>query len=202
MNDTNETRYRYAIIGTGRPHGSPGATGFGMAHPHYNGFRATGRTDLVAVADTDDGRARAFLADYNEDATIYADYREMLRSEKPDIVSVTVWPHLHAEMSVAACEAGARAVHCEKPMATTWADAKRMKAAADAHGTILTFNHQRRFLEPFQKAAQIIRDARPRHAAAWRNKTAGAAGRCNGRGGSASGTGIPNAAGPGRSSSS
>jgi predicted dehydrogenase len=157
MNDTNETRYRYAVIGTGRPHGSPGATGFGMAHPHYNGFRATGRTDLVAVADTDDGRARAFLADYNEDATIYADYREMLRSEKPDIVSVTVWPHLHAEMTVAACEAGARAVHCEKPMATTWADARRMKAAADAHGTILTFNHQRRFLEPFQKAAQIIR---------------------------------------------
>ncbi len=155
MNDT--TRYRYAIIGTGRPHGSKGATGYGMAHLHYHSFKASGRTDLVAIADVDEGHAGAFLADYGEDAKIYADYHAMLREEKPDIVSVTVWPHLHAEITIAACEAGVRAVHCEKPMATTWADARRMKAAADASGTVLTFNHQRRFLEPFQKTVQIIR---------------------------------------------
>src|SRR5438552_3164585 len=39
-------RYRYGIIGTGRPHGSPGAPGFGMAHPHLHGFQTTGRVDL------------------------------------------------------------------------------------------------------------------------------------------------------------
>ena len=154
-------RYRYAIIGTGRPWKSEGATGFGMAHPHYKGFKASDRADLVAIADIDETHARAFLADYalepDKDTKIYLDYHEMLRAEKPDILSVTTWPHLHAEMVVAACEAGVRAVHCEKPMATTWGDAKRMKAAADASGTILTFNHQRRFLEPFQKAAQMIR---------------------------------------------
>ncbi len=61
-------------------------------------------------------------------------------------------------MTVAACEAGVRAIHCEKPMALTWADAKRVKAAADANGTILTFNHQRRFLEPIRKAARMIRE--------------------------------------------
>lgn len=160
MNETNETnkaRYRYAIIGTGRPHGTAGATGYGMAHLHYHGFKASGRTDLVAIADTDENHARAFLADYDEDATVYHDYRRMLHEARPDIVSVTVWPHLHAEITIAACETGVRAVHCEKPMATTWNDAKRMKAAADAHGTVLTFNHQRRFLEPFQKAVQMIR---------------------------------------------
>ena len=75
-------RYRYAIIGTGRPHGSEGATGFGMAHPHYKGFQASGRVDLVAVADIDEGHARAFLADYNEDAKIYNDYHDMLRDRK------------------------------------------------------------------------------------------------------------------------
>ena len=154
----NSERYRYAIIGTGRPWKSEGATGFGMAHPHYKGFTATGRVDLVAIADNRDEAARAFLTDYNEtdNAKIYHDYKEMLAAEKPDIVSITVWPHLHAEMTVAACEAGVRAVHCEKPMATTWGDAKRMKAASDASGTILTFNHQRRFLDPFHKAAQFI----------------------------------------------
>ena len=155
------SRYRHAIIGTGRPHGSEGATGYGMAHPHYKSFQASGRVDLVAIADIDESHARAFLADYNlkpdEDAKIYNDYHDMLREAKPDVVSVTTWPHLHAEIVVAACEAGIRAVHCEKPMATTWVDAKRMQAAAHKSGTVLTFNHQRRFLEPFQKATQIIR---------------------------------------------
>jgi predicted dehydrogenase len=154
----NIAPYRHAIIGTGRPLGSDGATGYGMAHHHYRGFKNSGRAALAAIADIDDGHARAFLADYGEGAAIYHDYRDLLREEKPDIVSITVWPHLHAEMTVAACEAGIRAVHCEKPMAVTWAEAQRMKAAAEANGTILTFNHQRRFLEPIQMAAQMIRD--------------------------------------------
>ncbi len=154
----NTASYRHAIIGTGRPRGAEGATGFGMAHSHYHGFQASGRTALAAIADIDEGHARAFLADYGESAAIYQDYRDLLRTEKPDILSITVWPHLHAEMTIAACEAGVRAVHCEKPMAMTWDEARRMKAAADANGTILTFNHQRRFLEPIHRAAQMIRD--------------------------------------------
>ncbi|HLK55344.1 MAG TPA: Gfo/Idh/MocA family oxidoreductase [Chthonomonadaceae bacterium] len=150
------TRYRYAIIGTGRPLRSEGATGFGMAHPHYHGFVASGKTDLIAIANIRDDNARLFVEKYDSKATIYHDYHEMLAQEKPDIVSICTWPHLHAEMAVAACEAGVRAVHCEKPMATTWGDARRMKAAADANGTLLTFNHQRRFLEPFRKAKQLL----------------------------------------------
>ena len=150
--------YRHAIIGTGRPRGSEGATGFGMAHPHYTGFKASGRANLAAIADIDDGHAKAFLADYGENVPIYHDYRDLLREEKPDIVSITVWPHLHAEMTVAACEAGVRAIHCEKPMAMTWGDAKRMHAAAHANGTVLTFNHQRRFLEPIRIAAEMVRN--------------------------------------------
>jgi predicted dehydrogenase len=152
----NMTQYRHAIIGTGRPRGSEGATGFGMAHSHYKSFQASGRVTLCAIADIEESHARAFLADYGENATIYHDYRDLIQEEKPDILSITLWPHLHAEVAVAACEAGIRAIHCEKPIALTWAEAKRIKSAADANGTILTFNHQRRFLEPIQIAAKMI----------------------------------------------
>ncbi len=149
-------RYRYAIIGTGRPWKSEGATGFGMAHPHYEGFQATGRVELVAVADIREEAAHRFLADQNASAAVYNDFRTMLAEQKPDIVSITTWPHLHSELTIAAAEAGVKGIHCEKPMATTWGDAKRMKAAADANGVVLTFNHQRRFLEPFQRAKQLL----------------------------------------------
>src|SRR5580704_4691779 len=144
------SRYRYGIIGTGIPWKSEGATGFGMANPHYTGFMSTGRVDLVSIADIRDDHARLFLERHGCTAKIYHDYQQMLAIEKPDIVSICTWPHLHAEIAVAACEAGIPAIHCEKPMATTWGDAKRIKAAADASGTILSFNHQRRFLGPFQ----------------------------------------------------
>ncbi len=149
-------RYRYAIIGTGIPWKSENATGFGMANLHYTGFMSTGRADLVAIADIRDDHAKLFLERHNCKANIYSDYHEMLAKEKPDVVSITTWPHLHAEMVIAACEAGVPAIHCEKPMATTWGDAKRIKAAADASTSVLSFNHQRRFLGPFQAAKQII----------------------------------------------
>ena len=152
-------RYRYAIIGTGREHGTEGATGFGMAHPHFRAFHGTGRTDLIAIADTSEGNATHFLEKHEQPAArTYSNYRAMLVDQHPDIVSVCTWPHLHAEMVVSACEAGIRAIHCEKPMATTWGDGKRMKAAAEANDVILTFNHQRRFLEPFQTVRQLVRD--------------------------------------------
>ena len=54
------------------------------------------------------------------------DYHEMLARENLDIVSICTWPHLHAPMVIAAAEAGVRAIHCEKPMAPTWGEARRM----------------------------------------------------------------------------
>src|SRR5579859_7157248 len=154
----NSDHYRYGIIGTGRRHGTEGATGFGMAHAHYHGFMETGRAELVAIADIRDDNAGLFLKQYDSKARHYRSYPTMLAAEKLDLVSICTWPHLHAEMAVAAAEAGVKAIHCEKPMATTWGDCKRMKAAADANGAKLTFGHQRRHIKLFQAVRQAIRD--------------------------------------------
>ena len=40
----------------------------------------------------------------------------MLAQEKLDIVSISTWPHLHAEMVIAAAEAGVKAV----PLQSRW----------------------------------------------------------------------------------
>src|SRR5262249_4158945 len=149
-------RYRYGIIGTGLPHGVEGATGFGMAHYHYPAFRATGRIELIAIADIKDASAQFFLEKYESSAKHHRDYHEMLAQENLDIVSICTWPHLHAELSVAAAEAGVKVIHCEKPMAITWGDCKRMKAAADANGAKLSFGHQRRHIKLFQAVRQAV----------------------------------------------
>ncbi len=147
---------RVGIIGCGRPRQTAGATGFGMAHFHAGGYEAAPNTRIVALADLNPENARAFQAEHGGEQ-IYQDYREMLGRERLDIVSVCTWPPLHAEMVIAAAEAGVRAIHCEKPMAPTWDEAARMARACEERGVQLTFNHQRRFSPQFQQARDLLR---------------------------------------------
>ncbi len=148
--------YRVGFIGTGLLHGTEGATGFGMAHMHANGYAGTGRCTLAANADLSEANAEVFAAKYGI-ANSYTDYHEMLVLEKLDIVSVCTWPDQHAPIVLDVARSGrVKAIHCEKPMATTWGDAKAMVRACDENGVRLTFNHQRRFLGPFQTAKKLL----------------------------------------------
>ena len=122
--------YRAAIVGTGRPRGQEGSTGAAISQFHVRGYVSNG-CEVVALADIRPENAEAFRAEHSvPDARIFSDYKEMLREAKPDIVSICTWPHLHADMVVACAEAGIRAVHCEKPMAPTFGEARRMRASA------------------------------------------------------------------------
>lgn len=147
--------YRVGIIGCGRPRQTEGATGFGMSHYHALGYRQSPDARIVALADINTENARAFQAEHGGD-TLYTDYHAMLRQEALDIVSISTWPHLHAEMVIAAAEAGVKAVHCEKPMAPTYGEARRMVEVCARHGVQLTFNHQRRFGAPFRRAKELL----------------------------------------------
>lgn len=147
---------RVGIIGCGRPWKSDGATGFGMSHLHAKGYSDSPYSRIVALSDLVLDHARAFQSLHGGDQ-LYDDYREMLAREDLDIVSICTWPHLHAEMVIAAAEAGVRAIHCEKPMAPTWAEAKQMANVCEARGVQLTINHQRRFAPEFRKSGEILK---------------------------------------------
>ena len=154
---TESATYRVGIIGCGRPMRTEGATGFGMAHRHAMGYAASPHTQLAALADISLENAEAFQQEHGGDA-IYEDYRQMLAEAELDIVSVCVWPHLHAEMVLSASEAGVQAIHCEKPIAPTFGEARRMLESCERNGVQLTFNHQRRFAPPFRAARRLIRE--------------------------------------------
>ena len=148
--------YRVGLIGCGRRRKTDGATGFGMAHAHVQGFKASTEARLVALADVSLENAKAFQAEHGGEQ-LYEDYRKMLADASLDIVSICTWPHLHAEMVIAAAEAGVRAIHCEKPMAPTYGESRRMLKVCEQHGVQLTLNHQRRFAAPFRKAKELLK---------------------------------------------
>lgn len=148
--------YRVAIIGTGLTRKPDGTVRRGIAWSHAPGYLACPDTTVVALADLQRESAAAYAEHFKLKADIFEDYRAMLTKVRPDIVSVCAWPALHGEMVLAAVEAGVKAVHCEKPIAPTWGEAKRMVAACAKAGVQLTFNHQRRFNAPFRKARDLV----------------------------------------------
>lgn len=166
-------KYTVGIIGAGRPRGTQDATGFGMAHRHMAGFAASGRCELVAVADIKRENAEAFVEDHNPDAEVFTDYMDMMRQAAPDIVSVCLWPHLHGKVVCDIAPLGPKAIHCEKPMDVHWDAAVAMHEACKEHGVQLTINHQRRFNKPLLKAKSLLDEGAigdiARMEAAWGN---------------------------------
>jgi UDP-N-acetylglucosamine 3-dehydrogenase len=151
-----QSLYRVGIIGCGKSWKSPGATGFGMARAHARGYLASGIASLTALADISQENARAFQSEIGGER-IYTDFREMLAKEQLDIVSISTWIGLHSEMVIACAEANVKAIHCEKPMAASLAEARRMVQACSEHGVQLTFNHQRRFDSEFRRAKELLK---------------------------------------------
>ncbi|MGI6367451.1 MAG: Gfo/Idh/MocA family protein [Anaerolineae bacterium] len=146
---------RAGIIGCGRSRASGMATGAGISHRHAQAYNASPDVRLVALADIVLENAQAFQEIHGGDR-LYTDFHEMLAKERLDIVSVCVWPHLHAPISIDCAKARVPAIHCEKPMAPTFGEAKAMVAVADEYGVQLTINHQRRFGSPFRKAKELL----------------------------------------------
>ncbi|WP_230529936.1 Gfo/Idh/MocA family protein [Microvirga roseola] len=68
------------------------------------------------------------------------DWRTLVTDPAVDVVSVTTPNAFHADMAIAALEAG-KHVWCEKPMATSPADAERMLAAARASGRVAALGY-------------------------------------------------------------
>jgi predicted dehydrogenase len=126
--------YRVAFIGCGR-----------RALQHVPGVKADGRLRVTAVADVKREAADALNAAGGFKAAVYADHRELLAREKPDVVIACLWTPLHLPVFRDCVEAGARAVLSEKPMAPSWAESREMARLADAAKCQLTFCHQRRF---------------------------------------------------------
>ncbi|NLN26946.1 MAG: Gfo/Idh/MocA family oxidoreductase, partial [Firmicutes bacterium] len=98
-----------------------------MARVHAEALKAAEQTELVAVADIKEDRARAFAEKYEADA--YTDWTKMLERDDIDAIQICTPHHLHAEMTIAAANAG-KHVLTEKPMAISVADADAMIEAA------------------------------------------------------------------------
>jgi predicted dehydrogenase len=106
-------RVRVAIIGR---------TGKGdYGHAVDEAFMQIPNVEIIALAD-EDPAGREAARQRLQPARVYADFREMLARERPDVVAICPrWIDQHHEMIVAAARAGAH-VYMEKPFCRTLAE--------------------------------------------------------------------------------
>ena len=112
---------------------------------HLAAYRENPDAEVVAICDIVKERAEERARQFNIKG-VYSSADEMLSQEQLDAVSVCVWNSAHAECTIKALEAGCH-VLCEKPMATSAADAERMLSTAKRMNKLLMIGFVLRFSE-------------------------------------------------------
>jgi len=123
--------------------------GYGfMGRAHSNAFHQVNhffdtpydlRLKIICGRDREKLQAVASQWEWQEMA---ADWREIVSRPDIDIVDIAVPNALHAPIALAAAQAG-KMILCEKPVATSLADAERMAQAASGLPNLVWFNYRR-----------------------------------------------------------
>ena len=123
---------------------------------HMPALKKCDNVEMIAFCDIIEERAVKAAADYGtEGAKVFTDYRDLLAMKDIEVVHVLTPNYKHAEISIAALDAG-KHVMCEKPMATTSAEARAMCDAAARNGKKLTVGYQSRSEPSYQYAHNYI----------------------------------------------
>ena len=154
-----EARYRVAIVGAGRMagllEGERPPSAFRKPHSHFASYAAVEETEVVAVAGRNEGRLAMFAQRYGMTNT-YTDYREMIRRERPDIVSVTTQTIYKAEVIAFAAEHGVRGIFAEKALCSSLEEADRIRDVLTRSGAAFTFGAERRHHDAYQRLKSMI----------------------------------------------
>jgi scyllo-inositol 2-dehydrogenase (NADP+) len=141
-----ESPIKVGIIGLGR-------AGWGLHAVTMQQPVVAPKYKVVAATDPITQRMEEAQATFG--CRTYGSVEALLADKEVELVVVASLNDQHAAHSIAALKAG-KDVLCEKPMATSLADADAMLATAKQTGRILTFDHCGRFEPAFQKVREII----------------------------------------------
>ncbi|MGC4004787.1 MAG: Gfo/Idh/MocA family oxidoreductase [Pirellulales bacterium] len=138
-------RIRTAFIGVG---------GMGSGHVEAcKSLKGKDNLDFLGVADCWKTRADEAAASLGTQG--YTDYRKILELKDVDYVTIAVPEHTHAEITMAAMDAG-KAVYCEKPMTHSIPEAQAVMKKQKATGRPLQIGVQAMSDDSYKSAGKAI----------------------------------------------
>lgn len=142
---------KYALIGCGR-----------IAINHMKAA-INNSLEIVAVCDILLEKMDAILEKYdlNEKSSIkkYTDYKQMIREEKPELVSIATESGIHAEIALYCIENNVNVI-IEKPMAMSIEDADKIIALSEEKNVKVSACHQNRFNVAIQELRKAVEAGR------------------------------------------
>jgi len=139
-------------IGSAVGMGLAGAGWIGSHHGHN--VTKNPHAALVAVADPDIGKARAFVESECSGIDCYPEYEDLLARTDVDAVVIASPNAMHATHAVAAAQAG-KHIYLEKPMAITLDDCRRVVEAVRKASVKCAMGYHRRLNPLAQYAKQL-----------------------------------------------
>ena len=115
---------------------------------HHEAWQRIAGAELVAVADRDVDRAAAV------GVAAFGDVDAMLAQVRLDILDIATPPPSHAEAIRAGLAAGVHAIICQKPFATSLAEARQLADEAEAASIPLIILEKSGFSPGFVRCAK------------------------------------------------
>ncbi len=115
--------------------------------------------EIIALCDNFNPHLKEAMELTNHKAKPFKDYRKLLEINNLDAVVIATPLHLHAQMTIDALESG-KHVFCEKSMARTIEDCKKMVLTQQKTGRNLQIGHQRMFCIKYIRGIEQIKDGR------------------------------------------
>lgn len=133
-----------------------GIVGLGwVAGAHIETFKNVTGANVTAVCSRREHDPAALERTYGIPLKAYTDYAEMLADADLDIVSICTPHPFHPEQAIAAARAGKHLV-LEKPIALTFEDAGRIKAAVEKAGVETCVCFELRFSAHFSMIRAVL----------------------------------------------
>lgn len=111
--------------------------------------------EVVALASSNMERAAAFAHEL-QIARPYDSVQTLLSDPEVQVVYISTTNDLHCEQVLAAAAAAGKHVLCEKPLALSLADARRMVAACRDAGVAMATNHHLRSAATHRKLRELV----------------------------------------------
>ncbi len=87
---------------------------------------------------------------------LYADYRALLRSVRPELVIIATWTESHEKIAVEAARSGAKTIVLEKPMASTLTACSRILEQCGKRGVSIIVCHERRYDSRYRTVKRLL----------------------------------------------
>ncbi|MGB9683902.1 MAG: Gfo/Idh/MocA family protein [Candidatus Bathyarchaeales archaeon] len=127
-----------------------------VAHIHMKAYQAINKAKVVAVADADINKAKAFAETYKIEK-IFSDYKELFELKDIGFVDICTPTSTHETIVCEAARAGIN-VLVEKPLGRNSQECEKMVEASKKHGTKICVCHNQIFY-PHVRQLKLMADS-------------------------------------------